>query len=66
MKGGDFIGGICIVFSVFIYLVMFMNLKHEILWSLKKCKLYILCTLILFNPFHLTIGSKLTLIRNEL
>jgi len=38
-------------------------------WSLmvnEKHKLYIVCTLILFNPFHLTIESILTLIQNEL
>jgi hypothetical protein len=38
-----------------------MNHKHETLWPLKKCMLYILCTLILSNPFYLTIG--LTLIK---
>ncbi len=43
-----------------------MNHKHEALWPLKHCKLYILCTLILFNPFHLTIGSTLILTQNEL
>jgi hypothetical protein len=43
-----------------------MNHKHEALWSLKRCTLYVLCTLILFNFLHLTIGSNLTLIQNEL
>jgi hypothetical protein len=43
-----------------------MNNKHETLWLLKKCTLYILCTLILSNPFYLTIRSSLTLIQNEL
>jgi len=43
-----------------------MNLKHETLWPLKKCTSYILCTLILSNPFNLNIGSNLTLIQNEL
>jgi hypothetical protein len=42
-----------------------MNPKHDTLWPLKNCKLYILCTLILFNPHHLTIGSRLILIQNE-
>jgi hypothetical protein len=28
----------------------------------KKTTLYMLCTLILFNPLHLTVGSKLILI----
>jgi hypothetical protein len=28
-------------------------------------KLYTLCTLILCNPFHLTIGSKLIMNQNE-
>jgi hypothetical protein len=32
----------------------------------EKCKLYIVCTFILFNPFHLTIESILILIQNEL
>jgi hypothetical protein len=44
-----------------------MNHKHEALWALKNCKLYnIVCALILSNPPHLTIGSKLILIQNEL
>jgi hypothetical protein len=36
----------------------FMTHKHDALWLLKICKLYILCTLILFNPFHLIVDSK--------
>jgi len=43
-----------------------MNHKHEALRSLKICKLHTLCILILFDPPHLTIGSKLILIQNEL
>jgi hypothetical protein len=43
-----------------------MNHKHEALWLLKRCTLYILCTLILSNYLHLTIVSSLTLIQNEL
>jgi hypothetical protein len=43
-----------------------MNHKHEALWLLKRCTLYILCTLILSKSLHLTIGSSLTLIQNEL
>jgi len=43
-----------------------MNHKHETLWLMKKYKLIIVCTLILFNPFHLTTESILTLIQNEL
>jgi len=43
-----------------------MNHKHEALWLLKICMLYILCTLILSNYFHLTIGSSLNLIQIEL
>jgi hypothetical protein len=43
----------------------FMNHKHEALWLLKNGKLYILCTLILFNPPHLTVGSRLILTLNE-
>jgi hypothetical protein len=43
-----------------------MNHKHEALWLLKNCKLYTLCTLILFNPPHLTIGTRLILIQSEL
>jgi hypothetical protein len=43
-----------------------MNHKHDALWPLKNNKLYTLCTLILFNPPHLTIGSKLILTQNEL
>ncbi len=43
-----------------------MDHKHEALWPSKNCKLYTLCTLILFNPLHLTIGSKLILTQSEL
>jgi hypothetical protein len=43
-----------------------MNHKHEALWPLKKGKLYILCTLIPSNDFHLTIGSRLILIQGLL
>ncbi len=32
---------------------------------LKNCKLYTLCTFILSNPPHLTVGLKLILIQNE-
>ncbi len=51
------------MFSFFFGLVCVMNHKHEALWPLKRCRLYILC--ILSNSFHLTIGSSLTLIQNE-
>jgi len=42
-----------------------MNHKHGALWPLKNCKLYIMCTLILFNPPHLTIGSRLILTQSS-
>jgi hypothetical protein len=38
--------------------------QHEAFWPLKKCMLYILCTLILSNPLCFIIGSSLTLIQN--
>jgi hypothetical protein len=43
-----------------------MNHKHKALWPLKRCMLHTLCTLILSKYFHLTIGSSLILIQNEL
>jgi hypothetical protein len=43
-----------------------MNYKHEALWPLKNCNLYVVCTLILSNPFHLTIGSRLILIQSKI
>jgi hypothetical protein len=43
-----------------------MNHKHKALWSLKNYKLYTMCTLILSNPLHLTVGSKWILTQNEL
>jgi len=43
-----------------------MNHKHEALWPLKNYKLYIVCTLILSNLFHLIVGSRLILTQNEL
>jgi hypothetical protein len=42
-----------------------MNHKHEALWSLKNYKLYTLCTLILFNPLHVTVGSRLILTQSD-
>jgi hypothetical protein len=45
---------------------VFLNHKHEALWLLKRCTLYILCTLILSKFFHITIGSSLTSIQNGL
>jgi hypothetical protein len=36
-----------------------MNHKYETLWQLKKYKLCIVCTLILSNPLHLIVGSRL-------
>jgi len=58
--------GTILFFSFFFGLVMCRNHKHEALWLLKICMLYILCTLILFNFLHSTIGSSLILIHNEL
>jgi hypothetical protein len=43
-----------------------MNHKHEALWSLKICMLYIVYTLVLSNPFHLIVESKLILTQSEL
>ncbi len=43
-----------------------MNRKRETLCSLKKHKLFAMCTLILSNYFHLTIGSRLILTQKEL
>jgi hypothetical protein len=36
------------------------------LMAVKNYKLYTLCTLILSNPFHLIIGSRLILMQSEL
>jgi hypothetical protein len=43
-----------------------MNHKHEALWPLKKCTLYIFIHIDFITPFHLTIESSSTLIQNEL
>jgi hypothetical protein len=48
-----------LIFLLFGNVLWIINIKY--LWLLKKCKLYTLTTLILFNLLHLTIGSKLTL-----
>jgi hypothetical protein len=58
----DFIDGHCIIFSIFFWLVTF----HEAIWQLKNYKSYTLCTLILSNPPHPIIRSKLILTQNEL
>jgi hypothetical protein len=42
-----------------------MNHKHEALWPQKNYKVYILYTLILSNPPHLSIGSKLIIAQME-
>jgi heme/copper-type cytochrome/quinol oxidase subunit 3 len=57
----DFIVGHCIIFSDFFCL--FMSYEPQT-WSSKvEKKLHImLCTLILFNSLHLTIGLKFILI----
>jgi hypothetical protein len=65
-RGGNFISGVCIFFQFYFIWYYFMNQKHEALWLLKKSKLHTLCTLILSNPLHLPIGSRLTLTLNEL
>jgi hypothetical protein len=49
-------------------------LFNNVLWTtnmrpygwIKNCTLYMLRSLILFNPFHLTVGSKLILTENEI
>jgi len=53
-------------FLVFFCLVMFYEPQTGALWSLKNYKLYTSCTLILSNPLHLTVGSKLIMNQNEL
>jgi hypothetical protein len=58
--------GIALLFLFCFVWQCFMNHKHEALWSLKNYKLYIVCTLILSNPLHLTIGSKLILTQSKL
>jgi len=65
-RGGDFIDGHYIIFSIFFCLAMFHEPKNETLWPLENYKLYIVCTLILSNHFYLTIGSRLILIQSEL
>jgi hypothetical protein len=62
-RGGDFINECSIIFSILFSLAMFHD--HEALWSLKNYKLYNLCTLILSNSLHLTIGSKVILTQIE-
>jgi hypothetical protein len=44
----------------------FMTHKHEVVWPLRNCKIYTLYTMILFNPPHLIVKSKLILTQNEL
>jgi hypothetical protein len=44
---------------------MFYEPQTSALWPLKNYKLYTLCTLILSNPLHLTVGSKLIMNQNE-
>ncbi len=49
-----------IIFSFFFGLVMCYEPQTWGPCLVKKCMLYTLCTLILSNPLHLTIGSNLT------
>jgi hypothetical protein len=57
---------IALFFQFFFVWKRFMTYKHEALWPLRHCKLYTLCTLILFNALHLIVESKLILTQNEL
>jgi hypothetical protein len=58
------------VIALFFYFLLFsnvswiINMKPYGRW--KNYKLYILCTLILFNLLHVTVGSKLISTKNEL
>jgi hypothetical protein len=63
-RGGNFIDGHCIFFSLF----LFGNVSWIPKWGLMAIEkmLHISYTLILSNLLHLTIGSKLVLIQNEL
>jgi hypothetical protein len=64
----NFIGGLCIIFKVFFHLVILHEPQtYMMAYGCWKNVSYVpLCTLILSNPFHLTIISRLTLILNEL
>ncbi len=63
-RGGNFINGHCIFFSLF----LFGNVSWIPKWGLMAIEkmLHISYTLILSNLLHLTVGSKLILIQNEL
>ncbi len=63
-RGGNFIDGHCFIFSVFFCLIMFYESQTWGLMAIEKM-LHILYILILSNLFHLTVGSKLVLIQNE-
>jgi hypothetical protein len=58
--------GIALFFQFPFVWSCFMDHKHDALWPLKNCKLCNMCTLILFNPLHLTIRSRLILTQSEL
>jgi hypothetical protein len=57
----DFTVGYCSIFSNFFCLILSYEPQTWGLMANKKLHI-MLCTLILFNPFYLTIGSKLILI----
>jgi hypothetical protein len=56
-------------FELFLNFLLFDNVSwiaNMRLYGRQKNLNYILCTLILSNPFHLIVGSKLILTQNEL
>jgi hypothetical protein len=57
--------GIALFFQFSFVWQCFKNHNYEVLWLLKKYKLYTLCTLILSNPLHLAIASELILIKSN-
>jgi hypothetical protein len=58
--------GIALFFQFFLFGICFMNHKHGALWLLRNYKLYTICTLILSNPLHIIIGSRLIFIQSKI
>jgi hypothetical protein len=64
-KVGDLIDVHCIIFSIFFCLVMFHEPQTWGLMAIENYKLYTICTIILSNPLHLIVGSKLIFTQSE-
>ncbi len=61
-KRGNFWNGHNLFFPFCFPLLMEHVIQYDTLWPSKNYMLYTICTLDVFNPFNLIVGSKITLV----